>query len=207
MANLIGNPDASVQSTMDDINVDGSTPANPETLNSRYQLLLNNDASLKRSVQGLEAAVEPRELVERVKYHDGQGSGLDADMIDGKHAYELIEPWKRFQLSGSVQPGLSLAAKEIKPVYSVPLGLTSAHRVLLGFVRYNAAPNLFRLRVEVKSYFQTGGNIWNDGQVYELYDGVGAADLVTISLVNTQNSTQTVTSPVSWWLDMEIKTP
>lgn len=50
MADLTGNPAAAVDLVMPDINEDGSTPASPGEMNSRYQQLLDNDARLANDV-------------------------------------------------------------------------------------------------------------------------------------------------------------
>ena len=71
MANLTGRNFLNVVTTMDDINADGTTPASPETFNSRYQLLLDNDAVLKRLVENLERGIDAANLLAKLRGVDG----------------------------------------------------------------------------------------------------------------------------------------
>ena len=209
MANLVGYPSLSgVQKSMDDINTDGTTPASPETFNTRYKQLLDNDATLEDLLRKAEQGAQAAQLLARLKGVDGHGSGLDADLLDGKHAGEFFDTARRFQVSGAAHHGFEFNYAADTLLYAVPLGVTSSQRVYLRRIRFSGFPYVGKIRVEVepaRAYVVSQAN-WIAAPDALLYDGNTAhPNLKIIGQYNgTSGDALRLATPISWWVDLEI---
>ena len=209
MANLIGYPSlAGVQKSMDDINLDGTTPASPETFNSRYKQLLDNDATLEDLFKQLSAGVEAAKILAKLKGVDGANSGLDADLLDGKHAADLVDTAKRFQLSGAVQKGFEFNYNGPTSLYALTLVTTPGQRVYLRRVRFNGFPYVgqFRVEMEPSRAYTVSQNDWVAAPNALLFDdNLQHTRLKILGFYNgTSGDRLSISSPISWWLDIEI---
>ncbi len=88
----------------------------------------------------------PNILLEKIKQVDGSGSGLDADMVDGKHASELLPLWT--DVDGYIYPnniGTNFQITDTGNLYipgNVSIGMTGSGYGILTIPRtdYNAHP-------------------------------------------------------------------
>lgn len=125
---LTGDPNASFDATLDNINSNGTTPASPTEMNSRYQKLLDNLAVLKKLTDDLESSVssEISDLEDQLNNLGiGDIGGLQA-ALDGKAAQsdfvalqdafwagDVFTLSKRQRITGlNVAPGVAVPSSE-----------------------------------------------------------------------------------------------
>ena len=136
---------------------------------------------------------------------DGAGSGLDADLLDGKHASDLFDTSKRFTVSGTL-PSLTLHAQEYKLVQHLYLTITSAHRVYLRRGRFVGFPG-FKLEVKMTDSWASTGAPEDTKLDLLIFDGTSSRTFLEVAVYNPRTQTQTSFGPVSWWFEVEVIGP
>lgn len=155
---LTGDPNASFDATLDNINSNGTTPASPTEMNSRYQKLLDNLAALKKLKDDLEGDIdsEIQDLQNQLNSLGiGDISGLQS-ALDGKAS--TTQYLSNFQKIDNIFGGnvITVSARRRELAFESVLAPGQSNLFQMGGAYYFDVPSGRRLRLRRVRYLVSG---------------------------------------------------